>query len=377
MLRFRSTRPEEFDTLMAFLAAQFGCSEDLFRGMSHGYIRTPTVIGQTHVAVDGDEIVGAYGIFPRRLRLGSAELSAAGIGGVSVREDRRGQGIMTWMIRSGDAMLRNLGIHVACLGGDRFRYREFGWEGGGRRHLLRLTQRSLDRSGAASGPARRFRPQTDLAKVKRAHDALGYRLVRPKAYFERLLRRPGIETVVSDRPRRFAYAIFRSPERIVEGAGHPDGLAAIVRRLLSQSSTNHVNLEIGPERNAMLRWAIQSADYSRPDSSASWQIRILDLRSTLRSLLPELRRRAPRGLTDGRVTLTMTDSGQSATLRYGRRFAVEARPCRVHMRLRDADMARLILGTIPAIEGFALKGRLTDLDAIFPVDWHWPTMDRV
>jgi hypothetical protein len=111
--------------------------------------------------------------------------------------------------------------------------------------------------------------------------------------------------------------------------------------------------------------------------SASWQIRIINLHATLRKLLPEMRRRAPRGLRQGHVTLTMRDSQQSATLQYGPRFAVRSGTTTLKLVLSDAEVARLILGPFPLAESFGLTGRLTDLDAFLPVPWHWPDLDRL
>lgn len=377
MLRLRPAKADEYDQVIDFLSRQFNCAPEAFANMSHIYAPLSSVMRQTNLAIRDGRIVGVYGIFPRRLRVGSAELSAAGIGGVCTHRAHRGQGIMTFMIRAGDQIMRRAGMDVAGLGGDRFRYRTFGWDGGGRLYRFVLTQRSLRCSGVAPGRARVCQPQRDLPRVRRAHDALQYRLARPKAYFQRVIGRPGRDLVVSDQPGRFAYAFVERPCRLVEVAGHPDGLGAIAWHLIKRRHAQQVEVHIGPEDSDLFRWLVACGAESRSHVSASWQIRILDLFSTLIKLLPEIRRRAPRGLPEGRITLTMRDSDQTATLRFGRRFAVERWCSRTRLTLSDAEMTRLILGPFPLAESFDLPGRLADLNVLLPIPWHWPILDRV
>ena len=377
MLTMRRSRAAEYGEVLEFIAGQFNAPVESFAGMSHIYAPQPSVMRQTYLAVRDDRTVGAYGIFARRLRAGAAELAAAGIGGVCTDRTRRGRGVMAFMIEAGDRIMRDAGIDVACLGGDRFRYGAFGWDGGGRIHSFRLTRRCLERNGMQPGPVRRYRASTDWARLRRAHDALRYRLVRPKSYFSRVIGRPGLNVLVSDKPRKFAYAIYRDPDRLEEVAGHPDGIGAIVRRQLVRGELDVVHVDTGPEDSDLFRWLVRCGEHSRPHIWGSWQIKILDLASTLRKLIPELRRRAPRGLHDGRVTLVMRDSDQAATLRYGRRFAVDRRTSARKLVLSDMEMARLILGTFPLIESFGLTGPLADLAAFLPVPWHWPVFDRV
>lgn len=377
MLRMKPATVDEYDRVIEFLGRQFNTTPDAFANMSHIYAPDPAIIRQTRLAMRDGQIIGVYGIYPRRLRVGTAELSAAGIGGVCAGREHRGRGIMAAMIHAGDAIMRDSGIDVAALGGERFRYRSFGWDGGGRMYRFILSKRSLRRCGIDPGPVRAFRIARDLPRLRRAHDALEHRLVRDKVYFQRVIARPGRELLVSDRPRQFAYAFVQRPSHCVEVAGHPLGIGAIAWRLLRRNNVDQVEITIGPERNDLFRWLVDNGAESRSHFSASWQIRIMDLASTLTKLLPEIRRRAPQGLPDGRIMLAMRDSGQSATLRYGPRFAIEPCPCRKRLELSDAEMTRLILGPFPLAESFDLSGRLADLDTLLPIPWHWPMLDRM
>lgn len=172
MPTMRPARATEYEQVIQFLGEQFGCGPEVFSRMSHIYAEQSSVMRQTYLAFRDGDVVGVYGIFPRRLRIGAAELLAAGIGGVCAHRDHRGRGIMAFMIRTGDRIMRQAGIDVAALGGDRFRYRTFGWDGGGRRYEFRLTRRSLDRCDVRAGPVRAYRPDGDLSRLRRAHDAL-------------------------------------------------------------------------------------------------------------------------------------------------------------------------------------------------------------
>lgn len=375
--QLRAVRLDERDQLLDFLGEQFDAGRELFENMTHLYAPVGSLIRQSHWLLEGDDIVGSYGIFPRKLVLGRAELKAAGIGGVCARHDCRNQGVMTDMIRLGDAMMRRAGIDVAVLGGDRFRYRTFGWDGGGRRYEFRLTKRCLERCEVTPGPVRCYEASRDLARVRRAYESLQHRVVRPKAYFERVLSRPGLEVLVSDAPKAFAYAIVRDGARMIEVAGEPDGVGAIAHGLLAREGVDLVTVETGAECSDLMRWLIHCGEYSRPHISASYQIRIVDLVSCLTHLLPEMRRRARPDMPEGEVTLVMTDSDQSATLRYGRRFVVSRKPCRNKMLMPDSAIATLVLGPYGLAEAFGLKRAYRDLACFLPIPWHWPTPDRL
>ncbi len=376
--RLKAVTLTERDELIGFLSEQFDVDRDAFERMSHLYSPVATLLRQSYWALEGDEVVGSYGIFPRTLVVGDAKLKAAGIGGVCARQDHRNRGVMTDMIRLGDAVMRRAGIDVAVLGGDRFRYRRFGWDGGGRRYEFRLTTRCLECCDVPTGPVRGYERLRDLARVRRAHDAARYRIDRPKAYFERVLARPGFEVLVSDAPDAFAYVIVRDDDRIIEACGHPRGVGAIIHDLLGREGVEVVTVEMGPEPGELLRWLIHCGEYSRPIMSASYQIRILNLASCLEHLLPEMRRRAARAAcVAGQVTLVMTDSGQSATLHVGRRFRVSRKPCPRRILLPDSAMAQLLLGPYHLDHIVDVQGAYRDLCCFLPIPWHWPAADRI
>ncbi|MEC8929817.1 MAG: GNAT family N-acetyltransferase, partial [Candidatus Latescibacterota bacterium] len=72
-------------------------------------------------AAEGDRLVGCLGVHPMRLRLGAATITAGGIGVVGADPARRGEGIMTRLLKEALPRMREAGHAISILGGDRQR----------------------------------------------------------------------------------------------------------------------------------------------------------------------------------------------------------------------------------------------------------------
>lgn len=87
------------------------------------------------------QIAAALGVFPIDWRTRSGDsLKMAGIGGVSVRKQFRGQGLMKKLMKAAIELIEQEGYDLCYLGGQRQRYRYFGWERCGSRYRLRITK---------------------------------------------------------------------------------------------------------------------------------------------------------------------------------------------------------------------------------------------
>lgn len=92
-------------------------------------------------------IAAIVGVFPIDWVVGSVHLKLAGIGGVSVHPDFRGQGLMRLLMDAAMAEIKHTGYHAACLGGNRRRYGHWGFEKAGVEATFTVTTNSLEHAG--------------------------------------------------------------------------------------------------------------------------------------------------------------------------------------------------------------------------------------
>ena len=99
-------------------------------------------------------IAAIVGVFPIDWVVGGTRLKLAGIGGVSVHPDFRGQGLMRLLMDAAMTEIERAGYHAACLGGNRRRYGHWGFEKAGVEAAFVVTANSLehlDRSTLIAG----------------------------------------------------------------------------------------------------------------------------------------------------------------------------------------------------------------------------------
>lgn len=92
-------------------------------------------------------IAAIVGVFPIDWVVGTAHLKLAGIGGVSVHSDFRGQGLMRLLMDAAMSEIEQGNFHAACLGGNRRRYGHWGFEKAGVEASFVVTANSLEHAG--------------------------------------------------------------------------------------------------------------------------------------------------------------------------------------------------------------------------------------
>lgn len=119
---------QDHDEMVAFLTRAFGESIPFDR--LHPGIYQPTDAWmRCNLAIRrGGRIAAIVGVFPIDLRVGGAALRVAGIGGVAVDPDHRRQGLMCRLMDRAVTLIQDAGCHLSFLGGQRQRYRHWGWE---------------------------------------------------------------------------------------------------------------------------------------------------------------------------------------------------------------------------------------------------------
>lgn len=96
-------------------------------------------------------IAAIVGVFPIDWVVGSVHLHLAGIGGVSVHPDFRGQGLMRLLMDAAMLEIERNGFHAACLGGNRRRYGHWGFEKAGVEASFVISANSLEHADLPKG----------------------------------------------------------------------------------------------------------------------------------------------------------------------------------------------------------------------------------
>jgi len=89
-------------------------------------------------------IAAIVGVFPIDWVVGGTHLRLAGIGGVSVHPDFRGQGLMRLLMDAAMFEIERGDYHAACLGGNRRRYGHWGFEKAGVEASFVVSANSLE-----------------------------------------------------------------------------------------------------------------------------------------------------------------------------------------------------------------------------------------
>ncbi len=104
--------------------------------------------------------MAVLGLYPLKWRVGDQTLDIAGIGGVGTHPDWRGKGLMSELLTHIVAVMREQNYPLSWLGGQRQRYRYFGWERCGCQLLFDITHQNIRHE-----PAMQALPAVTLERV--------------------------------------------------------------------------------------------------------------------------------------------------------------------------------------------------------------------
>lgn len=146
---------KDYKALIQFLNDTFEKNEDKWFIKYVGRVyqeednMTDEMIGHTYLLKDNNQIAACIGIFPIDLccRYGEdiIHLKMACIGSVAVGHHYRKLGLMSTMLEQVNRIIQEEGYHLSWLAGDRFRYKNYGWDCGGLQYKFTLSSRTLKR----------------------------------------------------------------------------------------------------------------------------------------------------------------------------------------------------------------------------------------
>lgn len=172
MYRFEQGRPGQLPEILAFAERAFATA-----GGAPGFERLlPKLYGPgkksegCHALLYGGETLeGVCAVQVQDFTVAGQPLRVGWAGTVAVAPEARGRGHLERLVGQAGRMMEQAGCDLAVLGGQRQRYRRFGYEYGGSQWEFTLSRRSL--SGAAPGPVRLCPLEPDGPWLGQAYEA--------------------------------------------------------------------------------------------------------------------------------------------------------------------------------------------------------------
>lgn len=378
----RKARVSEYDELIAFLNRIFNIRMDL--EYCHIYKPTAKDMANNIVVVEDGRIISCVGIFPMTFVCGEVRLSVGGIGGVSTDPQYRGRGLMTEILNKAISMMERRNYDISILWGERLRYGRFGWENAGRHYTFNIDRRHVvpgKPEGAEIRPL--SKAGDDLRRIAQLYEQWELRVHRTPAKLKSVFSRDTYETWVWRKGKALAYTTIKGTGKdreLIEFGGDLGGLDDLLSFLFEKHELENLRGTIPVSRSPYVRFIVDHSSewgvrFSR--QARAGMVKILNLKSVLQKFARQIGRKCQGLGVKGSLTLEMTDSGQFATLHFGRSVTVSERKMKPVLSLSDREMVRLIFGTIPPSHSLRLGKSLPYLDGIFPLDFYVPRLDWV
>ena len=336
----------------------------------------------SRVALLDGRIVSHWGVFNYRMRVGSARLKMAGVGGVVTHGDYRKRGLQNAVARASIRAMEPAGYDMSWLFGIQDFYHRFGYVRGACPVTFTVDLAKLPAPAAA--PKLRklaMRNRPDLIRMyNRQNSRLTGTAVRP-TFPEGGVKWKGY--LWTDPAGELAgYVITQMQDEkftLIESGGNLDDILAATAKLARREHARKVHIVAHYDSKLAKRLRcgnckVEIGYYK----NANEMVRIINLRSTLTKLCGEFARRLKRtALAGWRGELLIADPREAVTLKFnrGKVRVIEPgqRTGRTNNTIRGGEkIAQLLVGTHEPQETVEAAGiRLTGeasmlLDTLFP-----------
>ncbi len=379
-------RADDFEEAMDFLNLVFGehGPHDMERLIPSIYRRTDKHMACNYAVKRNGEIVAIVGLFPITLHVGDRVLRVAGIGGVSTHPKCRNEGLMKHLMHHCLDVIQGAGYHLSYLGGQRQRYRYFGYEVCGNALTFTISPANI-RHCYTDDPAVIFRPLDEkdfesVQKAKTIHDAKSIRCDRPLEDFCRFCEswnfRPWAAFDRSD--ELVGYLVADEPGNYVsELVAESTGLGVrMVRAWVEKSCTDkNLRIRISPVPDALLRELAENSERMEICQARNW--RVFEWDAVVEALM-RLRHQS-KSLPDGSVTIAINGWGamELSVDRENAGCRKVHEPADLHL-VCDPDVAmRLLFGPLVPSQILPLRDEARVLEAWCPLPLMLPHQDCV
>ena len=337
---------------------------------------------EEHAIIRRDgRVVSNVGCICQTLKIGDAELEAAGITAVSTDPRYRANGYMTQLLEFWLGRIDDLAVPLAELAGNRRRYGRFGWDNAGFDRRYRITERSFQNPAGGTEHVRRYDGSGELLSLVRdLYESQRFYVVRDEGAFRTHLGRSNLETVVYTESGEESYLTFTRNERdgwIYEAVGTERGVRALLAYVFRTFGSNTNSLRTRLHPSDPLNGLFGSRDVSNHwETAIHRKVNVRDLPAVLDAFTGQIADRWSRfGRGEATVSLGIDEDDDAAELSVSDDGATVNRvtvPPKIELNRREA--ARLLFGypeTVSAYESDPV------LDTILPLEFFIPRTDQV
>ena len=273
----------DYPDLTAMLDRAFAKPPDRSFAIAHTALYQPceALMRCNYAIRRGGALAAVVGLFPITWQLGKAQLSVAGVGGVAVAPQFRRQGLMVKLMDHVRDRIVEQGYQLSYLGGNRHRYRYFGWERAGTMVLAHISKACIQHTFGRAEPLAVELEELAAdpavnSKLKSLHDRQPAYCRRPADRFDQFLTHWGNRPVVArDRGGRIVgYAVqYRDQTQIVELAGDDDDAAVhIIRALADKSEQHEIAISVDQLAMSLRRRIGEFAEAYVTTTAGNWQV---------------------------------------------------------------------------------------------------------
>ncbi len=372
--KIRLLKKSEYQKTMRFLENAYGHS------YNHFALAYPTCWREENfspedisVITKDDKILSLIRLFPMNLIVGRNKIKMGGIGGVATDPEARGKGYMIKLLNYNIKRMKDEGYALSVLGGNRYRYGNFGWENGERQINLNISSRSLNKAGIKPATkVKRYQGEKEiLKKIISVHEKEPLRVERTKKDYQFLYQKIGTALYWSEKKGGFAYIDLAgegSASRVIEWGGDEKVIASIAAHLLNRFGSSVMTFPVPVSKKFPKILYGLAESWS---SSIVNMVKIINLKKNLEGFLPQIKEKWSSDKEE-EITFRMEESGEFATLILGKNCSIKERKTKNLISLSQKDMAGLFFNFIPAT-CFSSGNLSFILNKIFPLDFFiWP-----
>ena len=378
----RACREREFEEVLSLV-------NRVFRQGSDQDIRTdyPLVFDRSRVEYmrilksDG-KVVAHVPVAPREVIVGDDRFKVGIISPTATHPDYRRLGYATRCLRDCIRIMEEQECVVSVLWTLEATfpfYQHSGWEAvGSQGWVYQLQAQERDLFKAREFNVIRYDPTSaqHLDAIMGTHDAEPYRIARAPSDYRALFSLPKTSTYLAVKEQGLVSYLMVgegvNKPGLVEGGGDPEGLEALVRRVLTERVSGQEIQALAPLTPSGLGGLLQTkVPGSRQPIEAAkgvgyQMMRINNLEKLLRQIGNHLRRKSS-GVR-GDLCLVCSDNGEAVTLRFRDGDAdVSSGRSGEQVVLSRRQLAQLIFGPHPATRPFEAEGRAGEiLQQVFP-----------
>ena len=334
-LVIRKGRAQDWDAILAVAHSAFKTCDGYFpRSWPHTY--PGRCASRFVVCEDAGRIIGVINQTPCVLSVCGQKLKTAGIGSVGVLESERKRGIMSAMLKFSDEWQRRAGTDLGILGGDRLRYRNYGYEFGGAIVASNVGERQL---GHVAPVKLRKLTGHDSAAVLRIYRRTPYALARTPLWQKLLIRSDRFTAFGNAGGALRAYFVVEGKDKVVEMAGATPLLPGMLRSHMLKAQVSglscHAVPGYAPHGDMLLS--------GNPSATAHVHFRIFDFGAFLEKMAGPLCERLARFGVKRPVRLveTESESGFDLLARGGRQKLKRAGTGGADIALDSASWVRV------------------------------------